>query len=84
VPDRALPASPLSTPECIFRYPSKPYARFELLPRTSGCLRGNGKKRGTTLDLDGFQALDKERRELITATEQLKAKRNKPATKLRG
>jgi seryl-tRNA synthetase len=35
------------------------------------------KKRGTTLDLDAFRALDKERRELITTTEQLKAQRNK-------
>src|SRR6202140_3578417 len=35
------------------------------------------KKRGVALDLDGFRALDKERRELITATEQLKAQRNK-------
>src|ERR1700760_2298194 len=34
-------------------------------------------KRGTTLDLDGFRTLDKERRELITTTEQLKAQRNK-------
>jgi seryl-tRNA synthetase len=35
------------------------------------------KKRGATLDLDGFRTLDKERRELITTTEQLKAQRNK-------
>jgi len=35
------------------------------------------KKRGVALDLDGFRALDKERRELITATEQIKAQRNK-------
>jgi len=35
------------------------------------------KKRGTTLDLDAFRTLDKERRELITTTEQLKAQRNK-------
>jgi len=35
------------------------------------------KKRGMALDLEGFRALDKERRELITATEQLKAQRNK-------
>jgi seryl-tRNA synthetase len=35
------------------------------------------KKRGATLDLDAFRTLDKERRELITATEQLKAQRNK-------
>jgi seryl-tRNA synthetase len=35
------------------------------------------KKRGTRLDLDAFRTLDKERRELITTTEQLKAQRNK-------
>jgi seryl-tRNA synthetase len=35
------------------------------------------KKRSMTLDFDGFRALDKQRRELITATEQLKAQRNK-------
>lgn len=35
------------------------------------------KKRGITLDLDAFRALDKERRELITANEQRKAQRNK-------
>src|SRR5579862_6697620 len=35
------------------------------------------KMRGTTLDLDAFRTLDKERRELITTTEQLKAQRNK-------
>ena len=35
------------------------------------------KKRGATLDLDAFRALDKERRELITTTEQFKALRNK-------
>jgi seryl-tRNA synthetase len=35
------------------------------------------KKRGATLDLDAFRTLDKERRELITTTEQLKAQRNK-------
>jgi seryl-tRNA synthetase len=34
------------------------------------------KKRGITLDLDAFRALDKERRELITATGLLKAQRN--------
>jgi seryl-tRNA synthetase len=35
------------------------------------------KKRATVLDLDGFRSLDKERRELITSTEYLKADRNK-------
>ena len=40
------------------------------------------KKRGTVLDLDGFRALDKERRELITSTEQLKAQRNKASDEI--
>ncbi len=35
------------------------------------------KNRGTVLGLDAFRALDKERRELITAAEHLKAQRNK-------
>jgi seryl-tRNA synthetase len=35
------------------------------------------KKRGITLDLEQFRALDKERRELITETEALRAQRNK-------
>jgi seryl-tRNA synthetase len=39
-------------------------------------------KRGATLDLDGFRALDKERRELITTTEQLKAQRNKASEEI--
>jgi seryl-tRNA synthetase len=34
------------------------------------------------LDLDGFRTLDKERRELITATEQLKAQRNKASDEI--
>src|ERR1700719_1693 len=40
------------------------------------------RQRGTTLDLDAFRALDKERRELITATEQLKAQRNKASEEI--
>lgn len=40
------------------------------------------KKRGATLDLDAFRTLDKERRELITTTEQLKAQRNKANDKI--
>jgi len=35
------------------------------------------KNRGLALDLEAFRALDRERRELISATEQLKAQRNK-------
>ena len=40
------------------------------------------KKRGTVLDLDDFRAFDRERRELITATEQLKAQRNKASDEI--
>jgi seryl-tRNA synthetase len=40
------------------------------------------KKRGITLGLDGFRTLDKERRELITATEQRKAQRNKASEEI--
>ncbi len=40
------------------------------------------KNRGATLDLDAFRTLDKERRELITATEQLKAQRNKASDEI--
>ncbi len=40
------------------------------------------KRRGAALDLEGFRALDKERRELITATEGLKAQRNKASEEI--
>ena len=40
------------------------------------------KRRNTTLDLDAFRALDKERRELITANEQRKAQRNKASDEI--
>jgi seryl-tRNA synthetase len=40
------------------------------------------KNRGANLDLDAFRALDKERRELITATEQLKAQRNRASEEI--
>src|SRR3984893_5783737 len=40
------------------------------------------KRRNITLDLDGFRALDKERRELITENEQRKAKRNKASDEI--
>jgi len=39
-------------------------------------------RRGTTLDLDGFRTLDKERRELITKNEQRKAQRNKASEEI--
>jgi seryl-tRNA synthetase len=40
------------------------------------------RKRNMALDLDGFRALDKERRELITANEQRKAQRNKASDEI--
>src|SRR5262249_17055598 len=40
------------------------------------------RRRGITLDLDGFRALDKERREFITANEQRKAQRNKASDEI--
>ena len=40
------------------------------------------KKRGMALDLEGFRAVDKERRELITANEQRKAQRNKASDEI--
>ena len=40
------------------------------------------KRRNITLDLDGFSALDKERRELITENEQRKAQRNKASDEI--
>src|SRR5216683_6850158 len=40
------------------------------------------KKRGVALDLQAFRALDKERRELITSTEQRKAQRNKASEEI--
>ncbi len=40
------------------------------------------KRRNIALDLDGFAALDKQRRELITANEQRKARRNKSSDEI--
>jgi len=40
------------------------------------------RNRGLTLDLEGFRRLDHERRELITATERLKAERNKASEEI--
>ena len=37
---------------------------------------------GVSLDLDGFRALDRERRQLITAVEKLKAERNKASEEI--
>jgi len=47
-------------------------ADFELMARN----------RGVTLDFDGFRALDRERRQFITAVEKLKAERNKASDEI--
>jgi seryl-tRNA synthetase len=39
-------------------------------------------KRGIALDLDGFRALDRERRALVTETEALRAERNKASDEI--
>ncbi len=50
----------------------------ENLPRFEQMARN----RGITLDLDGFRALDRERRECITAVERLKAERNRASDEI--
>ncbi len=40
------------------------------------------RNRGITLDLDSFRALDRERRQMITAAERLKAERNKASEEI--
>src|ERR1700722_3384805 len=40
------------------------------------------KKRNMTLDIEGFRALDKQRRELITENEKRKAQRNKASDEI--
>jgi seryl-tRNA synthetase len=40
------------------------------------------RNRGVALDLDGFRALDRDRRQLITAVEKLKAERNKASEEI--
>src|SRR6266478_9628228 len=47
-----------------------------------GLFADMAKRRNITLELDGFRALDKDRREQITANEQRKAKRNKASDEI--
>src|SRR5437879_6676303 len=72
---------PLSNPalqgSCGLRYPSRAMHDLNYFRDHLDVFAEMAKKRGTALDLDAFRKLDKERRELITATEQLKAQRNK-------
>jgi seryl-tRNA synthetase len=68
--------------QAVIRYPS-------LLMHDLGYFREHpelfaemGRKRGIPLDLEGFERLDRERRQLITAVEQLKAQRNKASEEI--
>lgn len=47
-----------------------------------GLFEQMARNRGIELDLDGFRALDRERRECITAVERLKAERNKASEEI--
>jgi seryl-tRNA synthetase len=63
-------------------YPSKPMHDLNYFRDHLDEFAEMAKKRNTTLDLDGFAALDKERRQLITENEQRKAQRNKASDEI--
>src|SRR5256714_524982 len=77
---------PLSNPalqgSCGLRYPSRAMHDLNYFRDHLDVFAEMAKKRGTALDLDAFRKLDKERRELITATEKLKAQRNKASEEI--
>src|SRR6266446_6597281 len=77
---------PLSNPalqgSCGLRYPSRAMHELNYFRDHLDLFAEMAKKRGTVLDLDAFRKLDKERRELITATEQLKAVRNRASEEI--
>lgn len=72
----------LSTPKLLFRYSSKPMHDLSYFREHLDVFAEMAKKRGAALDLDAFRTLDRERRELITSTEQLKAQRNKASDEI--
>lgn len=65
-------------------YSSKPMHDLRYFREHLDVFAEMAKKRGAALDLDAFRTLDKERRELITSTEQLKAQRNKASDEIAG
>src|SRR5436853_1279731 len=67
---------------CGLRYPSRVMHDLNYFRDHLDVFAEMAKKRGTALDLGAFRKLDKERRELITATEQLKAQRNKASEEI--
>jgi seryl-tRNA synthetase len=72
----------LSTPKLHFRYSSKPMHDLGYFREHLDVFAEMAKKRGAALDLDAFRTLDRDRRELITSTEQLKAQRNKASDEI--
>jgi seryl-tRNA synthetase len=71
-----------STPDLLFRYSLNPMHDLSYFREHQDLFAEMAKKRGATLDLEGFRAVDKERRELITATEQLKSQRNQASDEI--
>jgi seryl-tRNA synthetase len=63
-------------------YPSKPMHDLNYFRDHLDEFAEMAKRRNTTLDLNGFAALDKERRQLITENEQRKAQRNKASDEI--
>jgi seryl-tRNA synthetase len=74
--------SPVSTRKLFFRYSFNSMHDLNYFREHLDVFAEMAKKRGAVLDLDGFRAFDKERREIITATEQLKAQRNKASDEI--
>ena len=72
----------LSTFSLLFRYSSNTMHDLNYFRDHLDLFADMAEKRGTVLDLDAFRALDKERRELITANEQRKAQRNKASDEI--
>ena len=70
------------SPERPVRYPLGSMHDLGYFRENLNLFADMAKRRGFALDLDGFRALDKERREFITANEQRKAQRNKSSDEI--
>src|ERR1700731_391187 len=74
--------NPALQASCGLRYPSKAMHDLNYFRDHLDVFAEMAKNRGAMLDLDAFRKLDRERRELITATEQLKAQRKKASEEI--
>src|SRR5579863_10740106 len=72
----------MSTVGTALRYSFRPMHDLSYFREHLDVYAEMAKKRNMTLDLDGFRALDKERRELITENEKRKAQRNKASEEI--